>query len=119
MPYIASIPTLVIVLIAIKYLLGSQILYRWRPKWTRPFVLEENSTVDELPLTRGRPSLKSWALFVLAVIGIGAEIVRLVKSPFFGYVMLLVAWVGLFLVITSNLMRTDILVGSRRYCTSY
>jgi hypothetical protein len=83
------------VLIAIKYLLSSQYLYKWRPKWTRPFVSEEKETADELPVTRRRPSRKAWALFVLAIIGFSAEIVRLVKTPFFGYVMLIVSWVGL------------------------
>lgn len=43
---------------------------------------------------RQRPSRKACALFVLALIGLGAEIVQLVKTPFFGYVMLTVAWVG-------------------------
>lgn len=82
-------------LIGIKYLLASQYLYRWRPKWTRPFVSEQKDTADELPVTPRRPSLKARALFGLAVIGLGAEIVRLVKTPFFGNVMLTVAWVGL------------------------
>ncbi|KAE8552103.1 hypothetical protein EYB25_005997 [Talaromyces marneffei] len=91
LPYIASIPALVIVLIAVKYLLGSQYLYRWRPKWTIPFVSEENTTPDELPVTRRQPS-QAWALLVLALISLGAEIVQLVKTPFFGYVMFTVAW---------------------------
>lgn len=83
-----------IVLIGIKYLLGSQYLYGWRPKWTRPFVLEEENATDELPVIRRQPSLKTWALFVLAAIGLAAEIVRLVKSPVFENIMLTVAWVG-------------------------
>lgn len=82
-------------LVAIKYLLSSHYLYKWRPKWTRSFVSEEKETADELPVTRQRPSRKAWALFVLAVIGLGAEILQLVKTPFFGNVMLTVSWVGL------------------------
>ncbi|EED14796.1 ABC bile acid transporter, putative [Talaromyces stipitatus ATCC 10500] len=93
LPYVASIPTLLIVLIAIKYLLSSKYLYRWRPKWTHPFVYEETDVTDETFLTACRqPLRKAWALFLLAVICFGAEIVQIVMLPCFGYIMLTVAW---------------------------
>lgn len=57
--------------------------------------MEVEYTTDEFPVARQRPSLKAWALFVLTVIGLGAEIVQLTELNFFGNVMLTVAWVGL------------------------
>lgn len=83
------------VVIGIKYLLNSSYLYRWRPQWTRPFVFEEELTDEVLLATRRPPIRKALALFVLAMLGLGAEIVQLLKSFSIACIALTVAWVSL------------------------
>ncbi|OKL55876.1 hypothetical protein UA08_08841 [Talaromyces atroroseus] len=106
LPYIAAIPALVIVVIAIKYLLSSSYFYRWRPSWTCSFVLEEDATY-EIPLATRRPPIrKAVALFILAILGLGAEIMQLIKRPSVDLTALTAAWGLATLVIAFKRPRT-------------
>lgn len=92
LPYVASVPALVIVVVGIKYLLSSPQLYRWRPKWTRSFVVEEDETYEIPSGLRLQPTRKALALFLLALLGLAAEAVQLVKDTSISYIVLTVAW---------------------------
>jgi uncharacterized Tic20 family protein len=92
LPYLACIPAIVALLVALSHLLGY--FSHWRPKWTVPFVSELRDT-PELPLDAQKQPLR-WtiALLICSVIGLLAETVQFVppdidKSVF----VLVVSWV--------------------------
>lgn len=95
LPCIASVPGCVIVLIGIKCMLSGRYFYKWRPTWTQPFVLEDDITDDEISSNTRRQTLhNAGAIFVVTVLGFIAEIVQLIMTPFFGYILLASAWVS-------------------------
>ena len=93
MPFFATIPAIVISLLVIKHLLG-RISMVARPKWTRPFVLEQ-PLCPELPVEQTKQRM-GWViiLFAITVVGLAAEVVKLAPTgtDFAGYA-LLVSWV--------------------------
>ena len=76
-----AIPAVVVALVAVYYLLD-YIFPRWRPKWTRSFITEDQiSEVSELPAVEKSPSLR-WviALLTLVALGCAAEISLLLSG---------------------------------------
>ncbi|KAJ5321730.1 uncharacterized protein N7506_010860 [Penicillium brevicompactum] len=75
LPYLACIPAISILLIALSHLLGQ--ISTWRPKWTIAFVSEQHDS-QELPLERPKQSLR-WTITLLIFSGIGliADLVQL------------------------------------------
>ncbi|CAG7975403.1 unnamed protein product [Penicillium nalgiovense] len=77
LPYLACIPAVIVLLIALSHILG-YFCHRWRPKWTVPFVSEQHDT-RELPLDQPKQSLRWTAsLLIFSVIGLLAETVQFV-----------------------------------------
>ncbi|PGH27864.1 hypothetical protein AJ80_00414 [Polytolypa hystricis UAMH7299] len=87
-PYITSLPAILITLITVYYLLD-YFLPQWQPKWARPFVLEHASKIPgELPLEEEgeeeeekNPSLH-WviALLIPTAVGCAADCSHLISS---------------------------------------
>ncbi|CAI7641157.1 unnamed protein product [Penicillium discolor] len=77
LPYLACIPAIIILLIALSHVLG-YFSQRWRPKWTVPFVSEQHDT-QELSLDQPKQSLR-WtiSLFIFSATGLLAETVQFV-----------------------------------------
>lgn len=92
LPYLASVPAIIVLLIALTQLLGP-FLHRWRPKWTVPFVSEQHELHHPLPLEGVKHTLR-WAiaLFVLSGIGFAAEFFQLIEIDV-STTVLTIAWV--------------------------
>ncbi|CAG8197715.1 unnamed protein product [Penicillium olsonii] len=67
LPYLACIPAIIVVLIALSHIFGQ--VSRWRPKWTIPFVSEQHD-FQELPLDPPVRSL-AWTIPLLIFSGVG------------------------------------------------
>jgi ABC-type multidrug transport system fused ATPase/permease subunit len=94
LPYLVIAPASVILLIACRHILGS-VLRRWQPKWTVPFISEQDE-YQGFPLEGVKHSL-GWTLALLTFTGIGffAELVHFFP-PNFGIsaIVLLASWVS-------------------------
>ncbi|CAL5874333.1 uncharacterized protein PFLUO_LOCUS8629 [Penicillium psychrofluorescens] len=99
LPYLASVPAIIVLLIALTQLLGP-FLHRWRPKWTVPFVSEQHELHHPLPLEGVKHTLR-WAiaLFVLSGIGFAAEFFQLIEIDV-STTVLTIAWAEAWLLIT-------------------
>lgn len=96
MPYVAAIPAVIVLIIALNYLRG-HVLPRWGPQWTKPFVVEHPPECSELPPEPAKRPKSGWAiaLFLLSVVGFAAEIVQLLPPGLdVTAVILPVSWVG-------------------------
>lgn len=94
LPYLACIPAIIILLIALSHVLG-YFCQRWRPKWTVPFVSEQHDT-QELPLDQPKQSLR-WtiSLFIFSATGLLAETVQFIPPRIDASAFVLVlSWVG-------------------------
>lgn len=93
-PYFALIPAIIILGIAIDAAIG-RFLWRWRPKWTQPFVAEKVDNKQDLPLpTRHKPWGWTITLSTLSVIALASETTQLVVDGVGATaVILLVSWV--------------------------
>ena len=80
LPYISAILAIVIALIITGQVLGYS-LARWRPKWTKPFVVERAEEYHESTPEGGKQRV-GWVLCLLAtsLIGFAAEIVQLAHN---------------------------------------
>lgn len=87
-------PASVILLIACRHILGS-VLKRWQPKWTVPFISEQDE-YQGFPLEGVKHSL-GWTLALLTFTGIGisAELVHFFPPNFeITAIILLASWVS-------------------------
>lgn len=91
MHYFSTIPTIIIIGAVVFYLL-SQFLHRWRPAWTKPFISERCQEWPDLPVEQR----VGWviSLFLLALVGLAAEVVKAITIGFdMAIISLLVSWV--------------------------
>lgn len=97
------------VILSLGYLLGPY-LVRWRPEWTKSFVVEFPSNVPELPRTkRARFSVWVIILVTLSVIASAALVVELIPRPAsLSVVLLLAGWVRVdsFKIVSFNSLTT-------------
>jgi hypothetical protein len=94
LPYLAIAPASVILLTACRHILGSA-LRRWQPKWTVPFISEQDE-YQGFPLEGVKHSL-GWTLALLTFTGIGfsAELVYFFALNFESTdIVLLASWVS-------------------------
>ncbi|KAJ6050235.1 hypothetical protein N7444_006951 [Penicillium canescens] len=105
LPYLACIPAIVALLVALSHVLGY--FSHWRPKWTVPFVSELRDT-RELPLDAPKQPLR-WtiALLICSVIGLLAETVQSVPPDIDMSVLVLVfSWATASILIATKRPRS-------------
>jgi hypothetical protein len=93
-PYLSIIPAIIILVIAIEAFIG-RFLWRWRPKWTKPFVTEKIDNTSDLPSSIYHRSWKwTTTLFILSIVAIASEAAQLVVAgPDVTATMLVFSWV--------------------------
>lgn len=99
MPYFSSIPAIVILGIIISHVSSSPFA-KWRPEWTKPFVLEKPPECLEDSPERGKQRV-GWVLtlFTLSFVGFAAGFVQLVP-PIHDMVAVIspASWVSILLI---------------------
>jgi hypothetical protein len=108
LPYISAIPLAISILVALLGLSG-RLLGRWRPEWTRAFIIEYPEDDHETAKT-GHWSLLRWVVILITftILGLAASIVQLVFDPRdLSTIFLLVSWLLTALIISIARPRTS------------
>lgn len=99
MPYFSAIPGIIALIIGVVYVLDC-FLYKWRPKWTKPFVPEYPPETVELPSSQGGKQRLGWVLSLLLIsaVGLVAKLVQLIPPGFDStHAILVISWVSIML----------------------